>query len=473
MTALFLSNGRIAPLVATALALMANVLFIAGILPWLQYTLASCWGRSVGFVVFCACLLCWQPRKTIFMDVLCINQYDAKQKGMALFSMPAFLKASESLLVLWDPSYTRRLWCCFEIAAFLHSRDSGQKARVTVRPTLLGPVFISLPIGLTFVVLSMGFAPVTSDRKNHNHAVMWPMMALFTSVGFYWSVAKLREFFRSVDSLHHELQQFRCNDCLCHCCSAGHRSPGGFRMACDRRVLLSCITLWFGSVENFESLVRSEVLSCLTEQLTSHVLTYKQFAVMALPVLWHYLDTASEPLEYILHPRPHKVWVLYELLLSSQEVIRGIGWAFCSLPILFFVTSKLTCWLRNRAGRSERMKMCSDILINCSILLIVIAIFMALLALEQVCFNLDSDRYRTLLALTVYFALQFLFGLLLFKCIPVKMGLQPVETSLPIPTAPGIAHAICSPDAVTSDVDASSPPRPPALSARRGNMLSL
>ena len=75
----------------------------------------------------------------------------------------------------------------------------------------------------------------------------------------------MREFFRSVDSLHRELQQ--CKDCLCYCCAVGHRQADGRRMACDRRVINSCITLWFGSVENFDSAVRSEVLACLTEQL--------------------------------------------------------------------------------------------------------------------------------------------------------------------------------------------------------------
>ena len=127
VTALFLNNGKIAPLIATAIALIAVILYTAGLLPMRfhggiptsipKYPRASYWAKAVGFVVFCICLLCWQPAKSVFVDVLCINQYDPKQKSLALFSMPAFLKASESLLVLWDPTYTRRLWCCFEIAA--------------------------------------------------------------------------------------------------------------------------------------------------------------------------------------------------------------------------------------------------------------------------------------------------------------------------------------------------------------------
>ena len=191
----------------------------------------------------------------------------------------------------------------------------------------------------------MGFVPLTSEEGS-NHAVIWPMMVGSSFCGFYWSVAKLREFFRSVDSLHRELQQFRCGDCLCYCCSVGHRTKAGRKMACDRRILLSCITLWFGSAENFDTLVRCEVLTCLTEQLSSQVLTYKQFAVMAVPVVWHHLDTMSDPLEWALNPAPgHKVHLRYEILISSLEIVRGIGWAFGLLPIIFFVTAKLTCCL--------------------------------------------------------------------------------------------------------------------------------
>ncbi|CAE7606462.1 unnamed protein product [Symbiodinium natans] len=482
VTALFLNNGKVAPLIATAIALIAVILYAAGILPMRfhggiptslpKYPPVSYWAKAVGFVVFCICLLCWQPARTVFVDVLCINQYDRKQKSLALFSMPAFLKASESLLVLWDPSYTGRLWCCFEIAAFLRSRASGQKARVTVRPTLLGPVFVSLPIALSVVVLGLAFVPLSGEDAA-NHAVIWPLMAGFASVAFYWSVTKLREFFRSVDSLHRELQQFQCKDCLCYCCAVGHRQADGRRMACDRRVINSCITLWFGSVENFDSAVRSEVLACLTEQLSSQVLTYKQFVVMAVPVIWHHLDTASSRLEWIFNaPQGHTVWVEYELREAFKEALRGIGWAFGILPIIFFVTSKLACWLRGRAGQPEFCaRICSDIFINLSILVSVIMLFVAMLVLESVIYNLGKSI--VLIALAVFDLILFLCARLLFTCVPIRISFPAVQTA----QTSGTGHATSFMDASSSlpaaETTEMASSRPGAVSSQQNAGISL
>ena len=234
-----------------------------------------------------------------------------------------------------NPSYTRRLWCCFEIAAFLRTRESGQKAHVIVRPTLLGPGFISIPVALSCMVLGMGFVP--TGEKNNDHAVMWPAMAAIAAVVFYWSVAKMREFFRSVETLHHELKQFQCEDCLCYCCSIGHATVDGQTLLCDRRILLSCITRWFGSVQAFDSVVRSEVLTCLTEQLASQVFTYKEFVVMAVPVLWLHMDDASTPLDWILRPADgHTVWVDYEMKISARAILRGVGGTFGNVPLPLF-----------------------------------------------------------------------------------------------------------------------------------------
>ena len=113
--------------------------------------------------------------------------------------MGAFLKCSESMLVLWDRTYTHRLWCIFapwkpffsnccaltsragcslsflnnsttegatklplnfrvpppqplngavrfsaqELSAYLHSRPDGAKHNLVVRPVLLGPCCLS------------------------------------------------------------------------------------------------------------------------------------------------------------------------------------------------------------------------------------------------------------------------------------------------------------------------------------------
>ena len=41
------------------------------------------------------------------MDILCIDQVNPKRKLDGLISIGAILACSESLLVLWDPTYGR------------------------------------------------------------------------------------------------------------------------------------------------------------------------------------------------------------------------------------------------------------------------------------------------------------------------------------------------------------------------------
>ncbi|CAE8605754.1 unnamed protein product [Polarella glacialis] len=64
-----------------------------------------------------------------FLDCLCINQNDAGLKQAGIDSIGAYLRNSDSMLVLWSPEYFTRLWCCFELAVFLEkSTNAGLKS---------------------------------------------------------------------------------------------------------------------------------------------------------------------------------------------------------------------------------------------------------------------------------------------------------------------------------------------------------
>ncbi|CAE7346351.1 unnamed protein product, partial [Symbiodinium microadriaticum] len=153
-------------------------------------------------------------------------------------------------------------------------------------------------------------------------------------------------------------------------------------------------------------------------RLATNILTYREFVVMSLPVLWHFLDTASEPLDWYFRPKgPYKPVLRHEIQVFAMEVFRGLGWAFGALPTLFLVTSRLACLLRRRVGRSYGAKTCWDLLIICSILLVAIALFVAFLVLEQVC-------GISLLGILVFDAILFTCTFLLFRCLPDPMRLK-------------------------------------------------
>ena len=63
---------------------------------------------------FCLTLFFWRRRFSIFLDVICIDQKDETRKAKGIISMGAILKSSDSILVLWDSSYSSRLWCVWE-----------------------------------------------------------------------------------------------------------------------------------------------------------------------------------------------------------------------------------------------------------------------------------------------------------------------------------------------------------------------
>ena len=118
-TAIYLNNGRMAALIATLGSMIVATLVAYGVLPDMNFGGPEqppnpnwpLWCLKGGFVVHCLVLIFWRPRQRIFLDILCIDQEDDDLKGAALVSMGAFLKSSDAMVVFWDPSFTRRLWC--------------------------------------------------------------------------------------------------------------------------------------------------------------------------------------------------------------------------------------------------------------------------------------------------------------------------------------------------------------------------
>ncbi|CAE8664479.1 unnamed protein product [Polarella glacialis] len=65
-------------------------------------------------------------RVSYFFDRLCINQSDVELKQAGIDSIGAYLRNSDSMLVLWAPEYFTRLWCVFELAVFLEKSTNAE-----------------------------------------------------------------------------------------------------------------------------------------------------------------------------------------------------------------------------------------------------------------------------------------------------------------------------------------------------------
>eukprot|EP00438_Fugacium_kawagutii_P017392 Skav217994 [mRNA] locus=scaffold3329:277276:277860:- [translate_table: standard] len=110
-------NGRAALVLGSIAALLVQPLVFMSFLPLYRRTLyegitydLAPWGLISGCLVGCLVLVFWQNSKSqqIFLDRICIHQKDPQKKTAGIQNIGAFLKCSESMLVLWDPTYTSR-----------------------------------------------------------------------------------------------------------------------------------------------------------------------------------------------------------------------------------------------------------------------------------------------------------------------------------------------------------------------------
>ncbi|CAE8581905.1 unnamed protein product [Polarella glacialis] len=161
--AALLYHTSLFPAVCAGLAagILAFALQVQGVLPPfgiakrpppLESLPGSMWCQLMGGCTFFAILVMWTrlaelakstrgAKVSCFLDCLCINQSDAALKQAGIDSIGAYLRNSDSMLVLWGPEYFTRLWRCFELAVFMEKstniefKSLLQNSLAEMRPT--------------------------------------------------------------------------------------------------------------------------------------------------------------------------------------------------------------------------------------------------------------------------------------------------------------------------------------------------
>ncbi|CAK9053733.1 unnamed protein product [Durusdinium trenchii] len=411
LTLLLFYNGTAAAVVSSIGAAIAAGLFCFDVLPILkaedsQYW-SSFWAVIVGGLLYVITLLFWRRSSSLFLDTICIDQVDPARKSKGLFSMGAFLKSSNSMLVLWDASYCSRLWCMFEVAGFLRSRPDSEKPRLIMRPTILGPCYILQTFTVFIVFVSVGLVP------DHTPWVFFAFQALVCFCGFYINVAAYRNYFSSIEKMQAELCGFALQNTASDCCSREHKLPNGDKMICDRDCICKCISAWFGRLDNFENRVRTEVLSCLTEQLTTQFFTYRQCVTTMVPILWSFMDTGSAHVRLSQKP-DHLPW-----LMGAREMARGFAWWLGVAPVALLAGFRISFYLRRRwnCGRC-------DFWLNVPPLLAVVVVVAIMVQLEQLCFGAFRAKSEFLVNMLVFAAVVLPLAALLFGCVGAHPGMN-------------------------------------------------
>ncbi|CAE7944849.1 unnamed protein product, partial [Symbiodinium sp. KB8] len=384
LTLLILYNSLRSMAVASLGAVLASCLYAVEVLPGYDVEVDethfnSIWALATGCCLYFVLLFVARPREGVFVDVVCIDQLDRSRKLMGIRSIAALIKRTKAMIVLWDPTFSRRMWCLFELAAFLHSRSPGEKPRLIIRPTIFGPTLLFLTVAMALV---QALVILMQDFRN----TAFPMEGIVVFMACYVNVVTYRSYFRSIEELKHQLRVFSVQDATCYCCSKGHRN----RSACDKDMLLGCITVWFGSVEVFEERVRTDVLDCLLTQLSQDFFSYRQCIVALCPVMWSGLDFASGGWLWCKHLNqlPGSDGYCGNSERGSPEsflahwLIRGAVWWLGAVPLNLRLGMRAMYYLRKKC----RWRMLDETL-NLVILLFIAALTVGMSGLEWYCWG--------------------------------------------------------------------------------------
>eukprot|EP00439_Symbiodinium_sp_Y106_P023547 s5736_g2.t2 len=304
-----LRNGMAAFVAGTLSALVMMCLFCLDLLPGYfrrpflgsdtEYKYGP-WALFTGVVISALTLFFWRPKQAMFLDRICINQVDQAMKAEGVLNMGAILKHSDSMLVLWDTTFASRLWCLFEMAAFLKSHEDGLE-HLRIKPTYLAPcTFV-----IAFCVMLMMLFELTVPFVNIYVVVMKLSLLALSCI----TAARLLFLYYGAE------------------------------------IVGECITEWFGSVDGFESSpgsVRSTVSKALSAQLGHFPCPYAWLLRATSPVLWAHFDMVAA--------RIHSGDIEYAVAVA----IHALAWWLALFPSsLFLVAVSYKCYERPRRGMLE------------------------------------------------------------------------------------------------------------------------
>lgn len=397
---LFLHNSFPASVVGTLLASVSFVLSAADVLPlWSKIKAGpNGWSVLTGAVSYYLTLLLWRGGKLAFLDVACINQVDDQLKTEGLVSMGAILKRSKSLLVLWDSSYTSRLWCMFELAAFLHGKGPAADAErhLLVCPVFVGPALLLGNLGLSLLLLATEVTQLPT--------IPWGAMIIcglffpcFTVLAYV-----VLEHCRSIEVVQNQVRYFTIQHALCHCCSSGHTDPHtGEPMMCDRSILIRCISSWFGSSEQFESLVRHHVMTILVHQLANNVFSYWRIVQALCPLCWFFLDLS--------------LWRIAEQHVPVQLMFAAVTFCVMLIPSIVLILLRVAYKWRNLATG-----VCQQLMLSVGLVAVGMLLFATLITADRGIVHLSWHLWRdqTPGSVTVLI-LSSILSVSLWRCLPL------------------------------------------------------
>jgi len=289
------------------------------------------WALLFGTTASALTFILWHSRRKVFFDQICIHQTDDDLKSEGILNIGGMLRQSRSMLVLLDASYVGRLWCIFELAAFLKSRQ-GVQPQLFVRPVILGPIS-----AVIFLVALCGYAIVPVLPATYS----WSSLGVISVISLVLTTATIhafRGYHRCTSALDKSLVSFSVAEAACSCCTLGHRD-GERRLICDRNLVLSCVRDWFGSSRSFDACVQTTLRTKLQSQLGHHGLPYWWVVGMLSPCLWGELD-------FVASDARSGHWQLV-----FARIMGTFAWYLGVYPLLYVIVFKIAWLIQTGASR--------------------------------------------------------------------------------------------------------------------------
>ncbi|CAK9044822.1 unnamed protein product [Durusdinium trenchii] len=305
---------------------------------------------SAGLLAFWLVLLLKRPRRTVFLDQVCINKEDEEMKHEGLLNLQYCLRSCKSMLLLWDLSYAESLLPIFEVAGFLRLHE-GEKIHLDIRPTMLAPFFLVNILGNTAIAFVTLY--VTFDHDWKLFVVIACFIPYFIACGLL-----LLFYFASVQSLKEQLNLFSVDSVHCQCCGHGHRSRSGQAIECERKMIFQSISMCFGSLEDFERYVSNKVSRAFAQRLGNFLCQYWMVVVLGAPVFWGDLDLLSN------------AWRQDDQLKAGLLLAIGLSWWLAIIPAAYVLFIALIAKSQRRQKRRIGLvpKLCWRLLPPCALI---------------------------------------------------------------------------------------------------------
>jgi len=194
-------------------------------------------------------------------------------KLAGIHGLGAFLLHSKRMLILYDSTYHTRLWCVFEMAAFLHVHGEQAPSRLCVRPIIHAPIIA--------IVLLTNVAYWTGENLGLDQRVKYCMFA----VSIFVNIHAMKHCQRGLVSLVKSFETFSVDHADCFCCSVGHVHPTtSEHLKCDRQAIEKCIEEWFGSKLLFNQSAQTVFSAIVRDLVFFNRLPYTWLLLVCLPI---------------------------------------------------------------------------------------------------------------------------------------------------------------------------------------------